>query len=76
MKPDYAANPQSHPFYKGSHFGMPFFCMNVDDRLSLVKTFNEQQCLAALELPGLQKVVGNAIVRRLSKIAREGKANG
>ncbi|MEX1197835.1 MAG: hypothetical protein WEB57_08260 [Pseudohongiellaceae bacterium] len=41
------------------------------DRIRQVMTFDRQQCLAALEVDGLQKSVATAIKTRLRRLERE-----
>jgi len=66
---DYKKHPEKHPFYCGSIKGSPFFDLSAADRIYKVKSFDMQQCIAAIELPEiLQKTVRQAIQRRMKQL--------
>lgn len=59
-------NPFKGPCYNGHQL----YHMTSVDRINMVKTFNAEQCAAALTVPGIQKTVANAVQTRLRRIER------
>lgn len=61
----------AHPFYSGTYNGHDCYCMSADDRVKRVTGFDLATCRVALELPGLQGTVRQAIERRIRKLERQ-----
>lgn len=65
---------EQNPFVSGvTEFGgrrWPTQAMDVGSRLDALKTFNQEECRAALRLP-VQKTVRAALERRLRKLDKE-----
>lgn len=61
-----------HPFQSGTSpiTGEPTYDMSTHDRIHRVREFDYEQCLAALEVEGLQKSVEQAIRTRMRKMQR------
>lgn len=57
----------SNPFMTGTNpiTGKPMGACTVDDRIRMVREFNREQCLAALNLPHLQCTVRAAVAKRI-----------
>lgn len=64
----------ANPFYAGTINGSPYFTLAAAERIQKVQEFNADQCLAALELPHLQKSVVTALNHRLGLLKRQGRA--
>lgn len=65
------SSPANNPFITGTYRGREYGAVTADDRVSMVRRFDRQQCLAALELPSLQKTVRDALDRRLHTLDRK-----
>lgn len=61
----------------------PFLCpvlgpsveaIDVASRIEIVKELDAEECHAALKVPGLQKIVRQAVERRLRRLAKEQRA--
>lgn len=63
---------KDHPFYSGTYNGRDCYCMTADDRVKRVAAFDLDVCRRALELPGLQSTVRQAIERRMRKLQKAG----
>ena len=63
-----------NPFESGTNpmTGEPTQYISAHDRIQAVRHFNYGQCLAALEVPGVQKSVANAARARMRQIVRDG----
>lgn len=61
------------PFQRGTnpHTGEPMGVVSTDDRRQMVRGFTREQCEEALQLPGLQRTVRQAVERRLRLLQRE-----
>ncbi|PWG61729.1 hypothetical protein [Sediminicurvatus halobius] len=57
-----------NPFITGHFNGHPVGHTDAQSRIEAARRFDRAQCLAALEVPGLQKTVRNAVERRLRKL--------
>ncbi len=66
-----AHNPfKAHAYISDNGPVQTYHCA-ADDRLRALASFDQAQCEAALQLPGLQAVVRNALERRLRRLARD-----
>lgn len=54
-----------NPFKAGVHNGVQTYHCVAEDRIRMVAWFDRAKCEAALQLPGLQKTVADAVRRRL-----------
>lgn len=65
---------RGNPFYAGRNpiNGRPTYALDAQSRIHRVQEFDEDQCLRALEVSGVQKTVVDAIHRRLRKLQRDG----
>lgn len=55
--------------FAAQHYGdLQTYHLTADDRIRAVAGFDRAQCLAALEVPGLQKTVEKAVRVRLRKL--------
>lgn len=59
-----------NPFLVTSYQGHRMGPVTAADRVAAVARFSEEQCEAALQVPGLQKTVIEAIKRRRRQLAR------
>lgn len=59
------------PFAASKYGDMQLYHYSATDRLHAVKSFNLEQCKAALELTDLQKTVRVAVERRMRKLEKE-----
>lgn len=60
----------SNPFKAGCYDGRQFYDMTAEDRVRRVKDFDRKQCLAALQVEGLQRTVEDAVLSRLRKLRK------
>lgn len=58
----------TNPFMGPQGYG----AVTVEDRVRDVAAFNLEQCRAALNVPGLQKAVGQRLRARIRKLEQEG----
>lgn len=61
-----------HPFRAGTSpiNGEPTYALDAQSRIHMVQEFDQEQCLRALQVPGVQKSVVDAIHRRIRKLQR------
>ncbi|MCY1215357.1 hypothetical protein D9M68_540850 [compost metagenome] len=57
-----------NPFKANCYNGHQTYHVTTEDRIRAVKGFSRAQCLAALEVPGLQKTVERAVQARLRQL--------
>ncbi|CAM3121513.1 hypothetical protein [Cupriavidus taiwanensis] len=57
-----------NPFKGPCYDGQQTFHVAAGDRIGMVKKFDKAQCEAALQVPGLQKTVENAVKVRLRQL--------
>ncbi|MFP4596500.1 hypothetical protein [Ralstonia sp.] len=64
----------ANPFQSGTNpmTGEPTERVSTHDRVQLVRGFTYRQCLAALEVPGLQASVATAVRSRMRQIIKKG----
>lgn len=65
---DAANTGRDHPFYSNTYNGFHCYDMGVPDRLSRIKTMDQQQLRKVLELPDIQRTVRLAAERRLWRL--------
>lgn len=61
----------NNPFMREMPGGAVAGTVDAAGRIQDVRRFDRQQCLAARQVPGLQKTVEKAINARLRRIARQ-----
>lgn len=59
---------ENNPFAGPKYGDIQTYHLGADDRIQAVKAFTREQCLAALEVPGLQKTVERAVKVRLRRL--------
>lgn len=69
-----AAHPFAASSYMSDNGPVVTYVVDAESRLSRVPTFTAEQCATALQVPGLQAVVRNAIERRQRALAKVGAA--
>lgn len=62
----------TNPFKAALHGDYQTYYVDAFDRIRVVKEFNLKQCLAALEVEGLQKSVEAAVRRRMRQLEKAG----
>lgn len=63
-----ALEHDDNPFKAAIHAGFQTYYVTADDRINAITRFNRAQCEAALRMVDLQKMVANAVRRRLGHL--------